>query len=1151
MDRPQSAKLFPVSRYIDYNDFRFYYAYGNTQAEDFLASVAGVRIPSILLLGCGDIRSCLHTLWTNFDAGHKGPFDGVNFVLNDYSAGVLARNILFLYLCLQKPTDKAALKKWVATIWAIWFCHEISTEHNAVLKKALTELRSWCASLHAWTKSVANPLRNLVRFEHESSLCMVGSMWNLWLKKDRNSSGDSIVKERTEEHKRRLNDETSKAIAPSVAAAISVMHCMDTDHLQPLEDDINHYVQNGSAFAEGVLNLPMPSTEKVANATFYEREDGVYTLHYGSIPYVCFPSQFMNFTRSEMKRLGAHKSLLNKLLVTDNGFKENPLLANCVQQFSVWLISSSTVLSNACFKEAPAVSFVFACRDALEFVQRLLAQQNESHYDLINASNLIDHLSPVNLVLLSVQLLKPKGYLFASTLRYKDVALNTTSYLEQCFGCKGSLFPLMFGIRCINHEDKYASTVSVQPVPLGLGNVIDVKQWPRVLIWQRIECTPLMLISLSGFILESLISSVSKILTMFFLNHKGPTALSHVCTESILLLIQSFISQVNRQCNPFCFQFWAAFCSVLKSRRDLEPYLVCLQTHAFLHCLHWHLTVSQDDCPICCHTPLSKFLGQFTVQLSLPLMQMTPSIMAYVHKSSFTSPSQLVALMSTQEVHIVDSLGATTVKDTLNLDFFLPLQLADEDYNVSVVSYINACIFEQAVCIPSNILFSGKLSQLKSPVAYSFPQVKPAPLAPNSALGSITEHSGTGDEFSTTVVLTDAALREVKGTKLKCNCISNSELEIVCGKFRMEIAYPFPISYDTVKIQLSRVNKSVMIKTQRSPHNFYNEEPVFIVDPANSLTLPPFHSTQKIGMSYCGLMFTTKEKVFANKCDRNVSLMPPLLNLKESLNIIFQCPDEYFFHLAYNVGGVQALVVVQNHVFDVYSKTSAVDLWYRFLDKSDLGFVVPQWLSVTGRQVRSIIINESEYDFVKKAFSYFSKRTRSAPIGEVGRMKLLNSYGIGQYFTRAVVYPLYSDPDVFVHEIGLYKKYGKGASSEPPADSKPTVVAGVPESPTEQPKDTEASTRHLKCSHCNILLTKVQKCSRCRLVHYCSTKCQAKDWPKHRIVCKPTSAQRSCGFCKKEAVTLKTCPCHLVAYCSVVCQKKDWPQHKLSCTPRK
>ena len=95
------AVPFLPHRYVC-GDTRYYYAFGNSPAEDYLEHVLDNPFPSILSLGCGDMRSCFYTLWKNFDPTFgNGHFAGVKFILNDISPAVLARNMLFLYLVVR------------------------------------------------------------------------------------------------------------------------------------------------------------------------------------------------------------------------------------------------------------------------------------------------------------------------------------------------------------------------------------------------------------------------------------------------------------------------------------------------------------------------------------------------------------------------------------------------------------------------------------------------------------------------------------------------------------------------------------------------------------------------------------------------------------------------------------------------------------------------------------------------------------------------------------------------------------------------------------------------------------------------------------------------------------------------------------------
>ena len=42
----------------------------------------------------------------------------------------------------------------------------------------------------------------------------------------------------------------------------------------------------------------------------------------------------------------------------------------------------------------------------------------------------------------------------------------------------------------------------------------------------------------------------------------------------------------------------------------------------------------------------------------------------------------------------------------------------------------------------------------------------------------------------------------------------------------------------------------------------------------------------------------------------------------------------------------------------------------------------------------------------------------------------------------------------------------------------------------------------MSCAQCHTTGFNLRKCSRCRLVYYCSKDCQAKNWPIHKSYCK-------------------------------------------------
>ena len=240
--------------------------------------------------------------------------------------------------------------------------------------------------------------------------------------------------------------------------------------------------------------------------------------------------------------------------------------------------------------------------------------------------------------------------------------------------------------------------------------------------------------------------------------------------------------------------------------------------------------------------------------------------------------------------------------------------------------------------------------------------------------------------------------------------------------------------------------------------------------------------------------------------------------------------------------------------------------------------VAPAWENIAGSSsVRTMLMDEARYELLRKVFYCFACRTiASSPRGR-GQEAILVKHNIDQYFTRAIIYPLYSDPDIYVHKMGIGDKIqelmSQQSSGQVPQDESSSAI-----SPQQKSQTSKEGRNERKCSYCGTQSDAVKKCSRCGEAQYCGQDCQRKHWKEHKLVCHPQSAthpntqtvttasavqsqeklegdavmkeagNKKCSFCGTLSDDVKKCSqCGEAQYCRQDCQKKHWKKHKLIC----
>ena len=1153
-------RVFPLSRAF-YEDFTFYYPFGNSPAEDFLQSVslADCREPTVLSLGCGDMRSPMFTIFNNFglDGEVSGGFSGVHFVLNDRNASILARNILFLYLCMHLPESAMERKKWIASVWAIWYNHQLLSEHDKMLRCALEELRKWSYTWHEWSKC---PLGKVVKFSSPATFASVKRVWLKWQSCSKTKSVEEMEIERklfqllhaSKRMPGATREEGLQIIAKTEAALLlkSVIFLYSAKTFEELEEEYLEYLMKGFVWAEAVLDIPIDNPKTVVNPTMFDHSGGLYTVHYSLIPYKGFALSFQYTNTNVSRSLGKKSGLLKYLPVRDASFKSTPLLANCVQQFSMWLQATANMMAK-CSNKAFA-SFMFVLDDSIRLCYSLFHYPEDYpefniRYDAIYTSNLFDHVSPSALTFSALPLLKPTGTLFTTTFK---TPCAMSAYLEEKFGFPPELFPALLGVHCIGHDGQYSPDVNHHPDP----NMLFPPVFNTVFIWRNVFSAPLIFdaIETTSHAKQSLLKLCNSTIGSFVTDVTSSV-------ETFLCVLHQFLKQV--QPTTSSPQFLAPLCAAIESEPHLKPHLIQLQTQSLLHGIHMHLIITEDDCPICRGKPLETYIQQCSLSLNIKSCNINP-----YHPPTF----DLQLVSSSGDMHaIVKSFSLSWSDSEINLTFFFPKCYLSQKCDLQV-KILYPPVFGKSV-------FCGSLEDIQCSTTHEYVFMK-QPLKSAASghvlpLGQIVKHTGDSDKFETVTSMNDACQAAMVASKLEAKCPEPHQLTMCCGSLKSMIVYPYPIDESKIHIKISKKKAKIFVTVQRAFSLLPNDKTTYFIDTRNRLTHPKFQCTVDVMDKYCSL------QSLYNGPDH------PLLNAKRSFNTFFNHALDgrrvftFSFPSKRFVGApdAQALVYVHDLRFSTIFNSPLLEVSYCFIDTK------PQHLVCKLSQLHNqlcpscdVMVDDAEYKLLKDLFKYFSCTMRHPFPKDLNKItKTIVDHNLWEQFDHAVLFPLYPNPSNPTYQNFTDEIVGLSGYQQ----AKQTMAMGQGSSNT--------------CSVCKAPSTPV-KCEQCQTARYCSKECQQLHWSVHRMFCNnpnPEEAARSfvkslsspenpetypcatgstsrsktqnddegqsndakedhsgslCARCRKPGTII--CKCQLVYYCSSACQTLELPVHSEKCS---
>ncbi|KIW74850.1 hypothetical protein Z517_11620 [Fonsecaea pedrosoi CBS 271.37] len=248
----------------------YFYPIGNTPAVHLTRGLPYKQSANILLLGCGDVRNILFTVYSDQRSGRK-----LDVTCCDIEPAVIARNILLLTLLLDDVDGSND-----ASIWDIYYHLCLDTKALELLGTQATKLHELAASMQGWHRGQYG---RQFRFCDEGTLAKVRDIWDTYRFTRLNQDDRERFLERSKAAMQRAMESrayhlggTSFVISGLRSAApvgIGAIHDAPKLH--------QHYWDHGNTDREG----KDPCRTDTPNPMFVTDRS---TLHYGTDPLLGF-----------------------------------------------------------------------------------------------------------------------------------------------------------------------------------------------------------------------------------------------------------------------------------------------------------------------------------------------------------------------------------------------------------------------------------------------------------------------------------------------------------------------------------------------------------------------------------------------------------------------------------------------------------------------------------------------------------------------------------------------------------------------------------------------------------------------------------------------------------------------------------------------
>ncbi|KZF19547.1 hypothetical protein L228DRAFT_224753 [Xylona heveae TC161] len=426
------------------------YPLGNTPAVCLTQDLPPGTSADVLLLGCGDARNVLFTIYSELKSAKK-----FTFACCDIQATTIARNILLYTLILEYAEETN-----IETIWKIYYDLFLEDESSRLLETHVQILLSLSESLGSWKNGKYG---NFIHFYDETTFKQIKAIWGSYavgrLDADQKRSYERAYRAGI----RRAQDKRKQVIGDSDPMPLlrSVFPIFTPDAARAIAPLYEQYWRNGTTAG-------YTSDDLVPNPTFAPAVLEPLTLHYGTHPLAGFHLATASAPLapgSPLRSSEPHNSTMSKAtLAAQEEFRE---WANSFR------LSVRQNMANLYFVASDAISFCHTLqnmtknggnnisanwyRDSWHVDPLILNGGNGRQergpivFDVIDTSNLSDHIGPLNVLLSAAPLLKRRSTstLYTELLVRKDADFQKLIENLLCGDCAAmsvllGLFPVEY-----------------------------------------------------------------------------------------------------------------------------------------------------------------------------------------------------------------------------------------------------------------------------------------------------------------------------------------------------------------------------------------------------------------------------------------------------------------------------------------------------------------------------------------------------------------------------------------------------------------------------------------------------------------------------------------------------------------------------------